>query len=62
MAAWCVTCIPEALARIHEEYGPRGVDVIILDVDSTENERDLLWFKEQYGDAVSTRSRRAGQS
>ncbi len=53
MAAWCVTCIPEAqaLARIHEEYEPRGVDVIILDVDPTENERDLLRFKEQYSDA-----------
>ena len=64
MAAWCVTCIPEAqaLARIHEEYGPRGVDVIILDVDRAENERDLLRFKEEYSDAVSTRSRRAGQS
>ena len=63
MAAWYATCIPEAQAqaRIHEEYGPRGVEVIILDVDPTENERDLLKFKEQCSDAVSTRSRRAGQ-
>ena len=59
---WRAPCIPEAQARIHEEYGPRGVEVIIVHVDPTENERDLLRFKEQCSDAVSARSRKAGQS
>ncbi len=49
MAAWCTTCIPEAqaLAQIHERYAGRGVRVLILDVDVTEDEDDLAGFREQ---------------
>ncbi len=51
MAAWCTTCIPEAqaLAQIHETYADRGVRVLVLDVDVTENEGDLAGFREQAG-------------
>ncbi len=51
MAAWCTTCIPEAqaLAQIHETYSDRGVRVLVLDVDVTENEGNLAGFREQAG-------------
>lgn len=51
MAAWCWTCIPEteALAQIHEQYADQGVRVLILDVDTTENEGDLAEFRNSYG-------------
>lgn len=51
MAAWCATCVPEAqaLARIHEQYASQGVRILILDVDTTEDEDDLAGFREQTG-------------
>lgn len=47
VAAWCFTCIPEtqALARIHEEVGDE-LNILIFDIDTTENERDLRRFKD----------------
>lgn len=51
MAAWCTTCFPEAqaLAQIHETYAEQGVRVLILDVDTTEDEADLADFRQQTG-------------
>ena len=51
MAAWCVTCIPEAtaLAQLHEDYAERGVRILVLDVDQTESEADLARFRERAG-------------
>lgn len=48
VAAWCFTCIPEtqALARIHEEMGDQ-VNILIFDLDTTEDEDDLRRFKER---------------
>lgn len=50
IAAWCFTCIPEtqAWAKIHEEYGDR-LNILVLDVDTSETEQDLLRFKEKAG-------------
>ena len=47
VAAWCFTCIPEtqALARLYEEVGD-DVNILIFDIDTTENERDLRRFKD----------------
>ena len=52
VAAWCFTCIPEtqALARIHEEMGDK-LNILIFDVDTTENEDDLKRFKDRAGGA-----------
>lgn len=54
MAAWCTTCLPEAeaLARIHEQYAGQGVRVLILDVDTTEDEGDLAGFRQQTGNGA----------
>lgn len=51
MAAWCVTCEPEAsaLARIHDKYKDRGVQVLVLDVDQTETEIELQAFSDRIG-------------
>lgn len=48
VAAWCFTCIPEtqALARIHEEMGDE-VNILIFDIDTTEDEGDLKRFKDR---------------
>jgi thiol-disulfide isomerase/thioredoxin len=47
VAAWCFTCIPEtqALAKIHEELGDQ-LNILIIDVDTTEDEDDLKRFKD----------------
>lgn len=54
MAAWCITCIPEAqaLAQIHERYAGEGVRVLILDIDVTEDEGDLAGFRERSGEGM----------
>ncbi|MBI2917342.1 MAG: TlpA family protein disulfide reductase [Chloroflexi bacterium] len=48
MAAWCPSCIPEAkaLARIFREYRGRGVEVLVLDVDTRETGQHLRQFKD----------------
>lgn len=50
VAAWCFTCIPETKAweRIHREMGDQ-VTILIFDVDQSEDEADLLRFKEKAG-------------
>ena len=51
MAAWCLTCEPEAraLARIHDKYGSRGVQILVVDVDQTETEFELQGFSDRVG-------------
>ena len=51
MAAWCLTCIPEAqaLAVLHERYADQGVRILVMDVEQTERERDLQDFRERAG-------------
>ncbi len=48
VAAWCFTCIPEtqALARIYEEMGSE-LNILIFDIDTTEDEDDLQRFKDR---------------
>ncbi|GIW09027.1 MAG: hypothetical protein KatS3mg061_0084 [Dehalococcoidia bacterium] len=48
MAAWCATCIPEAqaLARLHQQYADRGLQVLALDVDPTGGPADLARFRD----------------
>lgn len=49
MAAWCATCIPEAqaLAALHDRYASLGVRILIVDVDTTEDEDDLKGFRDK---------------
>lgn len=49
MAAWCTTCIPEAqaLAALHDRYASFGVRILIVDVDTTEDEGDLRGFRDK---------------
>ena len=51
MAAWCLTCEPEAraLARIHNKYSGQGVTVLIVDIDLTESEIELQAFSDRIG-------------
>lgn len=51
MAGWCLTCIPEAqaLALLHEQYADQGLRIVVMDVEQTERERDLLDFRERAG-------------
>jgi peroxiredoxin len=51
MAAWCVTCIPEteALDVLHDRYSSLGVRILIVDVDTTEDEGDLSGFRDKTG-------------
>ncbi len=51
MAAWCVSCLPEAkaLAALQEKYQGHNVDVLVLDVDSSDTSTDLQAFKESAG-------------
>lgn len=51
MAAWCVTCIPEteALDVLHDRYASLGVRILIVDVDTTEDEGDLSEFRDKTG-------------
>jgi len=46
MAAWCITCVPEAkaLAVLYAEFGER-VNLIAVDVDPVDNEDGLRRFK-----------------
>jgi peroxiredoxin len=52
VAAWCSTCIPEtrAWAKIYPEIKEQA-EVIIFDIDTNEDENDLLRFKRQAGGA-----------
>ncbi len=52
MAAWCVSCVQGAvnLARIHEDYSARGLQVIAIDVDPGETPADLDRFRSLAGD------------
>lgn len=47
MAAWCSPCIFEAraLARLHQEYRDRGLEILAVDVDPSETEADVQAFK-----------------
>jgi peroxiredoxin len=47
-ASGCGECIPEiqALARVHREYGPQEVAILILSVDPFERKEDLLAMKQ----------------
>lgn len=52
VAAWCFTCIPEtqAWAKIYPDIKDQA-EVIIFDIDTNEDENDLLRFKQQAGGA-----------
>ena len=43
-AAWCTSCGPEtqALASIYDRYASLGIQALVVDVDTTESEEDLL--------------------
>lgn len=50
-ATWCAPCrqeIPE-LQAIHEEYGPRGLRVVGVTVDSRSAGEDVRAFVEEFG-------------
>ncbi|HSH58138.1 MAG TPA: TlpA disulfide reductase family protein [Acidimicrobiales bacterium] len=51
MAAWCISCLPEAkaLATVQEKYQDHNVDVLVLDVDPSDTPADLQAFKEAAG-------------
>ena len=42
-ASWCFDCIPEVdkLARLHEQFGPRGLQSLALSVDPGDAEADF---------------------
>lgn len=50
VAAWCFTCIPEtkAWANIYPDIRDEA-EVIIFDIDTNEDENDLLGFKQKAG-------------
>jgi len=52
VAAWCFTCIPEtkAWANIYPDIKDQA-EVIIFDIDTNEDENDLLRFKQNAGGA-----------
>jgi len=52
VAAWCFTCIPEtkAWANIYPDIRDEA-EVIIFDIDTNEDENDLLRFKQNAGGA-----------
>ncbi len=51
-AAWCPTCIPEAQAwtQIYQRYHSRGLEVVMLDVDSAEGASHWADFRQRTGD------------
>ena len=50
-ASGCGECIPElqALARVHEEYGPRGVEILALSVDPLDDAETFMLMKRAAG-------------
>lgn len=51
MAAWCLTCVPEAqaLAELHRGYADKGLRILVLDVDQRETEGQLARFRKRAG-------------
>lgn len=51
MATWCGPCIKEMehLNEIHDKYNGSGVNIISIDIDSTETIQKLRDFKDRYG-------------
>ncbi len=54
MAAWCLTCVPEALALadLHKAYANKGVRILVLDVERRETEAQLAEFRERAGNGA----------
>lgn len=50
MASWCSSCAGEAnaWAQVYAKYHDKGLDVLIVDVDQSETEKDLLGFKTRW--------------
>ncbi|MBI4197740.1 MAG: TlpA family protein disulfide reductase [Chloroflexi bacterium] len=49
VAAWCGSCYPKAnaLGRLYDRHRGQGLQVLILDIDSSEGPEDLLLFKQR---------------
>lgn len=47
LASWCVSCVPEtqAWARLQREYGPRGLEVLLVSADPGDTPADLEEFR-----------------
>ncbi|MBZ0321309.1 MAG: TlpA family protein disulfide reductase [Anaerolineae bacterium] len=52
MSYWCGTCVPEAqaLARLMDEYGKHGLQVVVIDLDPEGSAENLQPFIEAVGD------------
>lgn len=52
MSYWCGTCVPEAqaLARLLDDYGKRGLQVVVIDLDPDGSAQNLQPFIEAVGD------------
>ncbi len=50
-AAWCPTCVPEAQAwtRIYQQDHARGLEVVMLDVDTSEGAAQWADFRQRSG-------------
>jgi peroxiredoxin len=42
-ASWCLSCIPEVdkMARLQDEYGPKGLQQLVLSVEADDSEADF---------------------
>jgi peroxiredoxin len=47
MAAWCSSCVPEAqsLDQLHRHYADRGLQVVAIDVDTSDGPADLAQLR-----------------
>lgn len=47
-ASWCFDCIPEVdkLARLQEQFGPRGLQQLVLSVDPGDTETDCAGLRQ----------------
>jgi thiol-disulfide isomerase/thioredoxin len=52
-ASWCSDCLTEIpkLAQIYKEKAGQGLNVLVIDIDPTESDSDLLGFKARAGGA-----------
>jgi thiol-disulfide isomerase/thioredoxin len=50
-ATWCDPCREElpVLERIHEEYGPRGLQLVGVSIDATGSTESIRSFADQFG-------------
>jgi len=50
-AAWCPTCVPEAQAwtKLYQQDHSRGLDVVMLDVDTSEGAAQWADFRQRSG-------------